>query len=348
MSRSYGGGGAMTERTSLDNPVLAEHAAEIRRLGTRIVFDVIEIGRRLTLAKDIAGHGNWLVWLEREFKWSVSTAENYINLFKLSAEFPTVGNLDLDFRSLYQLAAPSTPPEVRDEIIARAEAGEPVTAAAVKTAIAKREPEQPKPKFKPKRPHANVNPACFALFDNEDQLDAFAHVVDLPAVRKFVTREQQVDLAKQLTEGNIRAVHYQSWVGDWLRQAGKLQGRIDAAERDDFYKQFPGHEIRDEVANTKSAARAFDASLLKLETLWKKFPHHPFFGDIGSTLDGVINMIRQYRRAASEHSADEIERKLSKLQELERKTKQQEGVIAELHRDNEELREKLAKREAAR
>ena len=193
-----------------DSARLAEHASEIRRLGKQTVDNVVEIGRRLTEAKDIAGHGNWLPWLNREFGWSPSTAENYINLFKLSAKFPTVGNLDLDLRSLYLLAAPSTPPEARAEIIERAEAGEPVTAAEVKTAIAKRRPE-PKPKQKYK-----VNPAAAALFANEDQLHAFAAVMNLPAPRRFIAYEQQVEVAKQLTEGNIRAASYQPWIADWL------------------------------------------------------------------------------------------------------------------------------------
>src|SRR5262249_30824264 len=100
--------------------------------------------------------------------------------------------------------------------------------------------------------------------------------------------------------------------------------------RADFYKEFPGYEIRDEVAAAKSATRSLVDSLLKLEDLWKKFPANPFFGDLGSTLDGVLNMIRQYRRAAGEHSADEIERKLTRLQELEHKTRIQESTIEEL------------------
>jgi hypothetical protein len=332
----------MTTISPLDNPALAEHAAAIRRLGKLVVEDVIEIGRRLTEAKDICGHGNWLPWLEREFDWSASTAENYINLFKLSAKFPTVGNLNLDLRSLYMLAAQSTPPEARDEIIKRAEAGEQVTVAEVKTAIAKRKPE-PKPKRK-----YDVNPAAAALFANEDQLEAFAAVMRTKGARRFITFEQQVDLAKQLTEGNIRAVYYQSYVSNWLRQAGKLQGRIDAEETEDLYKQIPGYEIRDEVAAVKSAARPLIASLLKLEALFKKFPHHPFFGDIGGTLDDVINMIRQWRRTAGEHSADKVERKLAKLDELERKTRTQAITITELRNEVEELGAKLAKQERAR
>jgi hypothetical protein len=102
---------------------LAEHARAIRQLGRRVVADVIEVGKRLAEAKELLGHGNWLPWLQREFQWSASTAENYIRLYNLSAKFATVVNLpdlQLDLRSLYLLAAPSTPPEARRVIFERA------------------------------------------------------------------------------------------------------------------------------------------------------------------------------------------------------------------------------------
>jgi DUF3102 family protein len=74
----------MTKRITSDNRILAKHAAAIRRLGKRVVADVIEIGRRLTEAKPIAGHGNWLAWLEREFKWTEMTATRFINVYEMS------------------------------------------------------------------------------------------------------------------------------------------------------------------------------------------------------------------------------------------------------------------------
>ena len=49
-----------------EDPALAEHAAMIRRLGKRVVEDIIDIGRRLTLAKELVGHGNWALG------WSMS------------------------------------------------------------------------------------------------------------------------------------------------------------------------------------------------------------------------------------------------------------------------------------
>jgi hypothetical protein len=116
------------------DPVLAEHVSAIRTLGRRTVENVIEIGRRLTECKKLVGHGNWLPWLEREFGWSDRTALNFMRVAELSKS-ETVSNLNLPVKALYLLAAPSTPDEARDEIIERAQAGEPVPVTEVKRII---------------------------------------------------------------------------------------------------------------------------------------------------------------------------------------------------------------------
>ena len=121
---------------SLSDPVpLAEHAAEIRRLGKRVVADIIEIGRRLTKCKRICGHGNFLPWLDREFGWSEDTAERFIQVAALSNQIPQVAEFSLPISGRYLLAAPSTPDEARTEIVERAEAGEPVSVAKIKRVI---------------------------------------------------------------------------------------------------------------------------------------------------------------------------------------------------------------------
>jgi len=90
-----------------------------------VVGDVVEIGRRLTECKEIAGHGNWLPWLDREFGWSVSTAERFISVHEnVGAKIANLTNLSIGVSSLYLLAAPSTPEEARADVIERAEAGE--------------------------------------------------------------------------------------------------------------------------------------------------------------------------------------------------------------------------------
>jgi Protein of unknown function (DUF3102) len=66
---------------------LAETADAIRGLTKNVVRDVLEIGRRLTQAKERVGHGNWLPWLEREFGWMDKTAEKWMNVYALSLKF---------------------------------------------------------------------------------------------------------------------------------------------------------------------------------------------------------------------------------------------------------------------
>ena len=122
-------------------PTLAEHAAEIRKLGKQTVENVIEIGRRLAECKRIVGYGYWLSWLESEFAWSVDTAENFIQLAALSDEIPKLSEFKIPLSGLYLLAKPSTPLEARAEIVERATVGALVTIADVKSAITKVEPK---------------------------------------------------------------------------------------------------------------------------------------------------------------------------------------------------------------
>ena len=78
---------------------LAEHAEFIRKIGKRVIRDIIEIGRRLTEARALAGHDGWLPWLEREFGWSDDTALNYMRLYEMDKS-RTVRDLDLPLRTL--------------------------------------------------------------------------------------------------------------------------------------------------------------------------------------------------------------------------------------------------------
>jgi Protein of unknown function (DUF3102) len=118
-----------------DSPELAAHAVAIWQLGKQTLANVIEIGKRLTECKRIVGHGNWLPWLDREFGWTDKTAENFINVYKLSGKFENFSNLDLPLSGLYLLAAPSTPEAARAEIIERAEKGEKIKVADVNNKI---------------------------------------------------------------------------------------------------------------------------------------------------------------------------------------------------------------------
>jgi hypothetical protein len=120
--------------TALPEKQLQEHAQAIRTLGKRVVADVIEIGRRLVDAKKLCGHGNWLPWLNREFGWGETQARNFIRVYEMSKSANFV-DLDLPISALYLLAAPSTPPAVRKEVLDRAASGESLSHKEVRTAV---------------------------------------------------------------------------------------------------------------------------------------------------------------------------------------------------------------------
>ncbi|AGA68298.1 Protein of unknown function (DUF3102) [Desulfitobacterium dichloroeliminans LMG P-21439] len=50
--------------------------------GKMLLYSAIEIGRRLTEAKSLVNHGEWLQWLEESVSYSKSTAENLIRLYE--------------------------------------------------------------------------------------------------------------------------------------------------------------------------------------------------------------------------------------------------------------------------
>jgi hypothetical protein len=125
-----------------ENAELAEHAAMIRRLGKRVVQDIIHIGQRLTKAKELVGHGGWEDWLREEFRWSADTALNFMRVYELS-ESRNFRDLLVAPSALYQLAQPRTPETVRDAVLARAAAGETITVATVRTELRTEQPAAP-------------------------------------------------------------------------------------------------------------------------------------------------------------------------------------------------------------
>jgi hypothetical protein len=93
---------------------LAEYVREIRAFGKQAV---IEIGKRLIKAKAIAGHGNWLPWLDREFGWTDDTALNFMRVATL-AESRKFRDLNVPISGLDLLArAPRGPEENGERLI---------------------------------------------------------------------------------------------------------------------------------------------------------------------------------------------------------------------------------------
>lgn len=131
---------------------IREQTGEIRGLMRRTAQDIFEIGQKLVEIKAKLGHGRFGTWLAVEFDWTERTAQQFMNVARqFKAE--NFSDLQLAPSALYLLAAPSTPPKVRQEAIARAESGESIT---YKTAKAIKQEYQ---NAQSPRPSASLSPS---------------------------------------------------------------------------------------------------------------------------------------------------------------------------------------------
>lgn len=80
------------------------------------------------------GHGYFGEWLKAEFDWTERTARRFMAVAD-SFKSDKLSDLDIAPSALYLLSAPSTPEEVREEALDRAEAGEPITHAIAKEIV---------------------------------------------------------------------------------------------------------------------------------------------------------------------------------------------------------------------
>jgi Protein of unknown function (DUF3102) len=103
---------------------LAKQTAEkIRDRERLLVTSIIETGSDLIRVKELLDHGQFGAWLRAEFAWAERTAQRYMRAAEhFSTKSDTVS--DLPPSIVHQLAAPSTPAAVRDEIVSRLHGGE--------------------------------------------------------------------------------------------------------------------------------------------------------------------------------------------------------------------------------
>jgi Protein of unknown function (DUF3102) len=98
---------------------------EARKLRASDRANAVAWGRLLLEAEAACDHGEWLKWLDREFDRSTSTAERFMNLARMEAKFPTVGNLRVPMRLFYEDLYPDD-----DDLGAKITALEAATMAA--------------------------------------------------------------------------------------------------------------------------------------------------------------------------------------------------------------------------
>jgi hypothetical protein len=70
----------------------------------------------------------WLPWLKKEFGWGQRTAYNFMQVFE-AFKVANSANLQIDVSALYLITQRKAPEPVRQEVIRRAQTGEPVTRA---------------------------------------------------------------------------------------------------------------------------------------------------------------------------------------------------------------------------
>ena len=128
------------EYTSLDEQkrtIVWQYTSEIKDLMRLTAENIISIGQKLTQVKSQLGHGSFQKWLRTEFEWSEQTARQFMHVYRWSE---TIENKNFVFSelgtsALYLLAAPSTPPEAREEVVALVDGGEKVSYTRAKNII---------------------------------------------------------------------------------------------------------------------------------------------------------------------------------------------------------------------
>ncbi|HHP7244071.1 MAG TPA: DUF3102 domain-containing protein [Elainellaceae cyanobacterium] len=115
--------------------IVQQRTGQIREQLRRSAQDIWEIGQKLVEVRDCLKYGQFNTWLKAEFGWSRRTAYNFINVYETFQDSANLAQVDIATSVLYLLAAPSTPTEVREEVLNRAKAGDKVTSGELRQAI---------------------------------------------------------------------------------------------------------------------------------------------------------------------------------------------------------------------
>ncbi len=82
------------------------------------------------IIKESLPHGQFLPWIEAEFGMGDRTARRFMDVARVfGSKMDSLSDLNVTNEALYELAAPKTPLEVREEVERMIEAGEVVTKA---------------------------------------------------------------------------------------------------------------------------------------------------------------------------------------------------------------------------
>ena len=128
--------GVTFDYNELDATVAAEARAAASRIRQRHRKAAIETGSDLMAIKHRLGHGNFLRWIEAEFKWDERTARRYMQAAKVLGGKSDIVS-DLPATAIYALSAASTPEPIRAEVIKRLEDGDSIKGQDIKEMVRK-------------------------------------------------------------------------------------------------------------------------------------------------------------------------------------------------------------------
>ncbi len=104
--------------------IVLNSTQKIRGAARTSAESLIAIGRELAVVRDaLKEEGKWLIWLEKEFQWSMTMA---YSAMRIAENYKDYRKLDYAPSALRLLAAPSTPESARVEANDRVESGEHV------------------------------------------------------------------------------------------------------------------------------------------------------------------------------------------------------------------------------
>ena len=116
------------------NDITVAAADEIRRQQRTVVDGIAKIGEALIRAKAALPHGTFLPWLQAEFDWTERTAQNFMSVAERFGTNPKRVSY-LPLATVYRLASPSTPDDLRDRIVGQIDNGESKTAYEIDSEI---------------------------------------------------------------------------------------------------------------------------------------------------------------------------------------------------------------------
>jgi hypothetical protein len=186
------GAGSITsfDYSKVSKAIASEMRATVVRIRDRTEKDYIATGADLTRIKEKLHHGQWLPWVRAEFWFSISTAERMMGWAAL-AKTNSSAVTNLGPAVINAIAPKSTPPEIRDRVLAAAEAGEPQSAKAVRREIRQH-------RVKKKEEATQQQAPTPAQSTGEAQLEAGRQVEEDQRRREDERHRQTADLIVEL------------------------------------------------------------------------------------------------------------------------------------------------------